>query len=391
MKIALLGYGVVGRGVHDIVMGGATPALQGLTVSRILVREGRHGDLPGATSDYADIVNDPDIGCVVEALGGLHPAYEYIMAALQAKKHVVTSNKAVLAQYYEEFHRAARDNGVQLRYEASVAGGIPWIASLRKAARVDEIRRFSGIMNGTTNYILYHMFQQGADFGAVLADAQALGYAEADPTADIDGLDVQNKCIISAAVAFGHAPTHDQVPVFGIRNIQGGDVSYFKEQGLVCKLIAAGVKQGDRFFACVEPVLFPEGALEAAVPLNFNLATLEGDSVGALKFYGQGAGGLPTGNAVVQDLLDLAQPVDSPAQPPALTCDPALMEAAYFVRIDSAAYERARALLGDYAESALRINGVSMFKTKPMQVGAFARAREQLLELDGSMFAARYA
>ena len=391
MKIAILGCGVVGRGVYDIVMGGATPDLQGVTVTRILEREEAGCTLPGVTFNFSDIVNDPEVDCVVEAMGGLHPAYEYIMAALQAKKHVVTSNKAVLAQYFNEFRKAAAENGVQLRYEASVCGGIPWIASLRKAARVDDIRRFSGIMNGTTNFILYHMFQGGADFTEVLKQAQALGYAEADPSADIDGLDVQNKCIISAAVAFGQAPVHAQVPVFGIRNIQGGDVAYFKEQGLCCKLIAAGVREGDHFFACVEPVLFPEGALEAAVPLNYNLATLEGDTVGALKFYGQGAGSLPTGNAVVQDILDLAALAAAPAPVPQLSCDPAMMQAEYFVRIESGAYERARALLGDYAASALRMNGVAMLKTKPIPVGEFARLRSELLELDSTLFAARYA
>ena len=300
MKIALLGYGTVGRGVDQIIR----DRVGSVEVARILELPDRLSD-PRMTSDYNEIVSDPDIDLVVECMGGVEPAHTFIMRALASGKHVVTSNKAVVAAHFAEFAEAALYNRVSLFIEASVGGGIPWIAGIEKARRIDEISSFKGIMNGTTNYIVYQMLKDGAEFADVLAEAQELGYAERDPSADIDGIDVMNKTIITASAAFDVACTHD-LPVSGIRNLTKDDLDLFGERGLTVKLLGRGVQKDGAYAVAVEPVALPVDSLEAHVPSNFNLVTLDGQTVGELKFYGQGAGSLPTGNAIVQDVLDCA-------------------------------------------------------------------------------------
>lgn len=328
MKIALLGYGTVGRGVDAII----SSRVDTIEVARILELPDRLSD-PRMTSNFDDIVGDPTIGIVVECMGGLEPAHTYILRALTAGKNVVTSNKAVVAAYFAEFAEAASASGVGLYIEASVGGGIPWIASVEKAHRVDEISSFKGIMNGTTNYIVYAMQRDGADFADVLAEAQAKGYAERDPSADIDGEDVRNKTIISASVAFDVACTQD-LPVSGIRNLTKADLNLFAEHGLSVKLLGRGVQHDGRYAVAVEPVAVTLASLEANVPTNFNLITLEGTTVGELKFYGQGAGSLPTGNAIVQDVLDCANGVRRPVYDfsRGLVYDPNLLRADYVFR-----------------------------------------------------------
>ena len=298
MKIALLGYGTVGRGVDQIIR----DRVGSVEVARILELPDRLSD-PRMASDYNEIVSDPDIDLVVECMGGVEPAHTFIMRALASGKHVVTSNKAVVAAHFAEFAEAALYNRVSLFIEASVGGGIPWIASVEKVRRIDS--SFKGIMNGTTNYIVYQMLKDGAEFADVLAEAQELGYAERDPSADIDGIDVMNKTIITASAAFDVACTHD-LPVSGIRNLTKADLDLFGERGLTVKLLGRGVQKDGAYAVAVEPVALPVDSLEAHVPSNFNLVTLDGQTVGELKFYGQGAGSLPTGNAIVQDVLDCA-------------------------------------------------------------------------------------
>ena len=299
MNIAILGFGTVGRGVDEISEGVA-----GIEVTRIL-------DLPDRcegsrmTSDYASIVGDPSIEVVVECMGGLEPAHSFIMQALEAGKSVVTSNKAVVAAYFDEFARTATEHNACLLIEATCGGGIPWIASIEKARRIDEVTMFSGILNGTTNFIVDSMLKNGADFDETLRRAQELGYAEADPSADIDGIDVKNKTIISASVAFDVACTSD-FPVTGIRTLTKADLDMLGTTDRVVKLIGHGLARDGRYAVAVEPMALPARSLEANVPSNFNLVTLEGATIGELKFYGQGAGSLPTGNAMVQDVLDFA-------------------------------------------------------------------------------------
>lgn len=332
MKIALLGYGTVGRGVVKII----DERVDTVEVARILELPDRICE-PRMTSSYDDILNDEQIELVVECMGGLEPARTYIMGALKAKKHVVTSNKAVVAEYFAEFAETALANGVSLFIEASVGGGIPWIAGLEKARRIDAVSSFSGIMNGTTNYIVDSMLKEGAEFADVLAKAQELGYAERDPSADIDGIDVKNKTIITASVAFDVACTHD-LPVSGIRNLTKADLDLFGEKGLTVKLLGRGVEKDGRYAVAVEPVAVPVHSLEANVPSNFNLVTLDGATVGELKFYGQGAGSLPTGNAIVQDVLDCATGARRPVYDftRGIEYDPALLSADYVLRTTSA-------------------------------------------------------
>lgn len=388
MKIALLGFGVVGRGVYDICR-----TLPHLTVTRILRRPGSPKELPIVTDRFEDIVNDPSIDCVVEAMGGLHPAREYLLACMAAGKQVVTSNKAVLAAFYDELVDAARRAGVALGCEACVAGGVPFPAALKKAARVEPLSGFSGILNGTTNYILSRMVEEGADFDEVLRAAQELGYAEADPSADIDGLDVQNKAIIACGMAFSFAPAHDQAPTFGIRSICGQDVADILSMGRVPKLLAMARREGDALCCTVEPVLVEKGSLEAAVSLNYNLGALEAAGIGALKFYGQGAGALPTGNAVVQDVLDIA--AGSRETPPceggALHADLSLLHARWWLRLSARAADAARAALGDDCGEVRQRGESVVLETKELPADRFYALRDQLLTLDESLFCARFA
>ena len=389
MKIALLGFGVVGRGVYDICQ-----TLPGLEVVRILRRKGSPRELPIVTDCFEDIVNDPSVDCVVEAMGGLHPAREYLLACMAAGKQVVTSNKAVLAAFYDELSDAARSAGVAFGCEACVAGGVPFLAALRKAARVSPILGFSGILNGTTNYILSRMVDEGADFGQVLSAAQQLGYAEADPSADVDGLDVQNKAIVTCGIAFGFAPSHGQVPTFGIGSIQGQDVADILSMGRMPKLLATARREGDSLCCTVEPVLVERGSLEAAVPLNNNLASLEAQGIGTLKFYGQGAGALPTGNAVVQDLLDIAQGCkDTPPRTGgALQSDLSLLQARWWLRLSPEAAQRAKEELGAACESVRPRGEESVcLETAELPAQDFYALRSRLLALDPKLFAARFA
>ena len=332
MKIALLGYGTVGRGVDRIIR----ERVPDVEVTRILELPDRLSD-PRMTASFDEILADDAVELVVECMGGIEPAHTYIASALRSGRHVVTSNKAVVAAHLAEFAALAQAAGVGLYLEAAVGGGVPWIAGIEKVRRVDDVTSFSGIMNGTTNYIVDAMRRQGAEFDVVLAEAQRLGYAERDPSADIDGIDVLNKTIISASVSFDVA-CEKSLPASGIRNLTKADLELFAAHGRTVKLLGHGVASDGRYAAAVEPVAVPADSLEASVPGNFNLLTLEGATVGELKFYGQGAGSLPTGNAIVQDVLDCAsgarRPVYDFTRP--LSYDPMLLRADYVLRTTAA-------------------------------------------------------
>lgn len=333
MKIAILGYGTVGSGVVDIIQKQNTKALDGLEVTHILVRKGKELTNSLMCDDINVILEDDEVEVVVEVLGGIEPAHSYIMAALSSGKHVVSANKAVIAKYMKEFHDCATMHGVRFLYEASCGGGIPWIHNLHNAKRIDKIDQIHGIFNGTTNYILDHMVKENAQFDVILRKAQELGYAEKDPSADIDGIDIQNKLKISASLAFD-CDILQNFPTFGIRNIRKADIDYFSSMHKTVKLMAEAVKKEDRVFAVVEPILYEAQAQEAVIEENFNLTCLHGDTIGDLKFYGQGAGKYPTANAVVQDIIDIKQGTYSPEVPldQALRYDTSLVTGTYVLR-----------------------------------------------------------
>ncbi|WP_028264041.1 homoserine dehydrogenase [Atopobium fossor] len=327
MNIALLGYGTVGRGVDHIVSD-LCPTLE---VTHILKRPGKLLD-PRDIDSFDAILADTSIELVAECMGGIEPARSYILAALTSGKHVVTANKAVVARHFDEFVQVATAHQVGLFVEATTGGGIPWIAGLRKMRRVDALTSFSGILNGTSNYILDRMAHSNSSFDEVLTDAQELGYAEADPSADIDGMDVANKTIISAVVAFD-VFHKTEVPTLGIRNITRADMDALASCGLCVKLMGQGIAKDESYALAVQPVVLPITLLEANVPNNFNSASATGSSIGELKFYGQGAGSLPTGNAMVQDILDCEAGIrPSYCFDTQKTYNPALLTSNYLIR-----------------------------------------------------------
>ena len=297
MHIGLLGFGVVGGGVWTL----CAPR-DDLNVKRVLLRSPKEG-LPEevVTFNADDILNDPEIDTVVEVMGGLHPAYEYVSAALARGKNVVTANKALIAAYYTELTALAREKG------AAVGGGIPWLTNLERVKRLDTVCAVGGIMNGTTNFIMDAMHKAPVDFPAILKEAQDLGYAEADPSADIDGDDIRRKLCISANIAFDAALEETAIPTFGIRTVTAADIAAFQSHGFACKLLARAESTDSGVCAYVEPTLVDAGDLEAAVPANFNLITYEGENIGRQSFYGQGAGQMPTAANVMQDCLSILE------------------------------------------------------------------------------------
>ncbi|MBO0476280.1 homoserine dehydrogenase [Vagococcus sp. DIV0080] len=304
MNVAILGYGVVGSGVETIIseqLGDKEP----IKVVKIWNRPNKTKQIPYFVSDIEEIINDPSIECVVEALNGIHPAYEHIMACLKKGKHVVSANKAVVAAFFEEFQQVAHDNQVYFKYEASVGGGIPWIKELKRAKRTDAISSISGILNGTSNYILSTMAKAHLSFSDVLLDAQELGYAEADPSADIDGFDILNKLIISSYVAFEARVKPDDFLRLSMRGVTLEDSQYFHNLGYELKYLGTANVENESLEGDVMLTACSKQSLEANTSLNYNCVSLVGETIGTLSFYGQGAGQLPTAHSMVQDLLDI--------------------------------------------------------------------------------------
>ena len=302
MKIGLLGFGVVGRGVYEL-----TRMRSDMQVTKVLCLEDI--SLPDAqvTRDFQDILQDDSIDTVIEAMGGLHPSYEFVSAAMKAGKNIVTSNKALVATFYDELIPLAQEKGLRFRCTAAVGGGIGWLSELERSRRCQTIEKVGGIMNGTCNYILDSMTRLGLTYADALAQAQGHGYAEANPSTDVDGIDTWHKLILSANVAFGISLDKSSVPAAGIRHIHATDVASFRQHGYVCKLIATGYQENGTVRAFVQPTLIPKGDPEAAVPTNYNLITFWGHDSDRMSFYGQGAGRYPTAYNVVQDCTDVLQ------------------------------------------------------------------------------------
>ncbi len=317
--IGLLGLGTVGAGVAGIVASpeGRHPLVGGLALRRVAVRDlsrPRPVELPAAilTTDPEAVVDDPAVDIVVEVMGGLEPARSLILRAIAAGKPVVTANKAVIARYGEEIAAAAAAKGVYVLIEAAVGGGIPIIEPLKQSLGGNRIQRVSGIINGTTNYILSRMADEGAAYEAVLADAQQLGYAEADPAADVEGGDAADKIAILSGLAYGGSIERAAIPTEGINKLHSRDVNYAAQLGYVVKLVATAQFLGTdpdgtvQLDVRVNPTLLPKEHPLAGVHGVNNAILVEGDPVGRVMFYGPGAGAGPTASAVVADILNIA-------------------------------------------------------------------------------------
>ena len=316
--IGLLGLGTVGAGVAAILAtpSGRHPLVGELELRRVAVRDlnrPRTLELPAEllSTDPEAVVDDPAVDIVVEVMGGLEPARSLILRAIAAGKPVVTANKAVIARYGEEIAAAAARSGVYVLIEAAVGGGIPIIEPLKQSLGANRIQRVSGIINGTTNYILSRMAAEGAAYADVLADAQRLGYAEADPAADVQGGDAADKIAILAGLAYGGPVPREAIPTEGIDQLDARDIAYAEQLGYVVKLLAvAQAMPGDQaeqlLDVRVHPTLLPKAHPLAGVNGVNNAILVEGDPVGQVMFYGPGAGAGPTASAVVADILNIA-------------------------------------------------------------------------------------
>ncbi|MFM7754253.1 MAG: homoserine dehydrogenase [Cyanobium sp.] len=320
--IGLLGLGTVGAGVAEILATpqGRHPLVGKLALRRVAVRDlnrPRPVQLDPAllVTDPEVVVDDPAVDIVVEVMGGLEPAHSLILRAIAAGKPVVTANKAVIARYGEEIAAAAAARGVYVLLEAAVGGGIPIIEPLKQSLGANRIERVSGIINGTTNYILSRMASEGADYGAVLADAQRLGYAEADPAADVQGGDAADKIAILTGLAYGGSVSREAIPTEGIDQLDARDVAYADKLGFVVKLLAVSqrIDRSDPdgndtqwLDVRVQPTLVPRSHPLAGVNGVNNAILVEGEPVGQVMFFGPGAGAGPTASAVVADILNIA-------------------------------------------------------------------------------------
>ena len=313
-KIGLLGFGTVGTGTAEIILdpAGRNSLLQDIEIAKVGVRsldQPRTLQLPPGvlTTDLTAIVTDPEIKIVVELLGGLEPARSLILQAIEHGKHIVTANKAVIARHGEEIFTAANQAGVYVLLEAAVGGGIPVIKPLKQSLGVNRLQTVIGIVNGTTNYILTQMTEAGADFAEVLAEAQQLGYAEADPSADVDGYDAADKIAILAAIAFNGRIKREEIPCEGIRQINATDISYADNLGFVIKLLAIAKANPDHdsLQVRVHPTLVSKDHPLANVNGVYNAILVEGDPLGQVMLYGPGAGKGATASAVVSDIVNV--------------------------------------------------------------------------------------
>ncbi|MHB1188330.1 homoserine dehydrogenase [Thiobacillus sp.] len=315
INVGLLGLGTVGGGTLTVLRRNATEitrragreirvlraAVRNIDKARVLV-----SDLP-LTTDPFDVVDDPDIDIVVELIGGLEPARELVMQAIANGKHVVTANKHLVAKHGNEIFAAAQAKGVMVAFEAAVAGGIPIIKALREGLTANRIEWLAGIINGTSNFILTEMRDKGAAFEDVLKQAQALGYAEADPTFDIEGIDAAHKLTILSAIAFGIPMQFDRAYTEGISKLTREDVQYAEELGYRIKLLGIARRAENGIELRVHPTLIPERRLIANVDGAMNAILVKGDAVGPTLYYGAGAGAEPTASAVIADLVDVTR------------------------------------------------------------------------------------
>lgn len=375
MKIALLGFGTVGFGVYEIA-----ESVEGLDIAYVLDLKKHEGLTAKSVTDITPILEDSSVETVVELIGGLHPAYEFVKSSLLAGKNVVTANKFLICEYYEELNKLAKEKGVSLRYTASVGGGIPWLINLQRIKRFSEVTKIVGILNGTTNFILDSMHKNGSDFSEVLREAQRLGYAEADPSADIDGLDTIRKIIISSNIAFSGVFDNSSANVFGIRNITFKDIEMAEKMGKVVRLLATAEKTENGFAVYSEPTMVDKDSPFASVSDSFNRISVTSNYEGEAAFFGYGAGRYPTAYAVVGDLVDIyegsLQPYSDSFEP--LVADNSGVTGVYYIRTTAGLPE-------EIIEKKLE-TGVL---TYPVSVAKMHKIKENGIKTDSGFFFAR--
>lgn len=362
IKIAVLGYGTVGSGVVEVLEKNreiiAKRAGEEIQVKYVLDRK----DFSGTpieniiVNDFEQIVQDEEIKIVVEVLGGVEPAYIFVKRSLEAGKSVVTSNKELVAQCGSELLKIAMNNGVNFLFEASVGGGIPIIRSLHQALTGDEIEEITGILNGTTNYMMTKMFNEGAEYDEVLKEAQDKGYAERNPEADVEGHDACRKIAILSSVISGKCVDYKEIYTEGIAEITATDMKYAKKLGRTIKLLASAKRDGDKISAMVCPCLLNDSHPLYHVDGVFNAVFVRGNMLGDAMFYGSGAGKLPTASAVVGDVVDAAKNMGRTVMPVwtnekiSLT-DKADTEKKFFVRIKGTPEEYAEKIEGVFGKT----------------------------------------
>ena len=316
LRAGLLGIGTVGGGTFEVLRRNqeeiANRAGRAITITTVAdLDESRARRIAGpdvnVTTDARQVIADPDIDVVIELIGGYGVARELVLAAIEAGKHVVTANKALLAVHGSEIFEAAQRKGVIVAFEAAVAGGIPIIKALREGLTANRIQWLAGIINGTTNFILSEMRDKGLSFGDVLKDAQRQGYAEADPTFDIEGVDAAHKATLMSAIAFGIPVQFERAYVEGITRLAAADIRYAEQLGYRIKLLGIAKRRDEGIELRVHPTLVPAKRLIANVEGAMNAVMVHGDAVGTTLYYGKGAGSEPTASAVIADLVDVAR------------------------------------------------------------------------------------
>lgn len=313
IKIAVMGYGTIGSGVVKVIETNQESIQkktgEGIEVKYILDLRDFEGDpiQSKVVHDYQIIADDPEVAIVVETMGGVEPAYTFVKAMLTAGKSVTTSNKALVAVHGADLTAAAKEHHVNFMFEASVGGGIPIIRALNSCLTADRIEEITGIVNGTTNYMLSKMSEDGSEFDDVLKEAQAKGYAEKDPTADIEGQDAGRKIAILTSLIAGQQVDYEDVHTEGITHISATDIQYAKKMGRAVKLLASCVQDGDTYNVIVAPFLLPKDHPLYSVGGVFNAIFVRGNMLGDAMFYGSGAGSLPTASAVAADVIELAK------------------------------------------------------------------------------------
>ncbi len=388
-KIAVLGYGTVGSGVVQVLTTNANiikdKAGEAIEVKRVLDLR----DFPGdpvenmVTHDFANIENDDEISVVVETMGGTKPAYDFVKRSILKGKSVCTSNKALVADHGTELIRLAKEKGVHFFFEASVGGGIPILRPLSRCLVADELLSINGILNGTTNFILTKMSDEGSAYEDVLKEAQALGYAEADPTADVEGYDTCRKIAILTALAYGAQVDYEDISTEGISKITDKDISYVKKMGKVIRLLGLSKRENGKLYALVSPYIIGSENPLYSVNGVFNAISVTGNMLGEVMFYGQGAGKEATASAVVTDIVEAVKnkniPVEIRWDEKKQIVEPLDdMKNAFFVRIEASKKDKATDIFGvsEFIEGV--VDGEAGFITDVMTEKDFAAKASEL-------------